>query len=172
MAAGSKRAEEKGTGSPSLGERKDTPLAAQGSMRHDWGQRSLPGLWLGTWRSLRRGAQVLEWASPNESAGASSRQAQRAWGQPMQKQVGTEFAKRHCWHPPGGTTGTIHARNQKKSTVDCHETNPQKESRLSHSLPQHGTEFRERDWNDFTLKWRGCTVCILHLITVKFTPLN
>lgn len=35
--------------------------------------------------------------------------------------------------------------SQKKSTVDCHETNSPKESRLSHSLLQHGTEFRERD---------------------------
>ena len=157
-----------GTGSPLLGESKDTPLAAQGSMRHDWGQRSLPGLWLGTWRSLRRGAQVLEWASPNEAAGASSRQAQRAWGQPTQKQVGTEFAKRHCWHPPGGTTGTVHAQNQKKSTVDCHETNPQKESRLStpyHNMAQSsgkGTEMTS-PWNEEAAPFAYFTLLLLNL---------
>lgn len=92
MAAGSKRAEGKGTGNPSLGECKDTPLVAQGSMRHDWGHRSLPGLWLGTWRSLRRGAQFLEWVFPNEAAGASSRLREPGvslcrsrWGQSLQK---------------------------------------------------------------------------------------
>ena len=36
-------------------------------------------------------------------------------------------------------------KKKKKSAVDCHEINPKKESRLFHSLPQHGTEFRERD---------------------------
>ena len=86
MAAGSKRAEEKGTGCPSLGESKDTPLVVQGSMRHAWGHRSLPGLWLGTWRSLRG------WASSNEAAGTSSRLRELGislcrsrWGQSWQK---------------------------------------------------------------------------------------
>lgn len=59
---------------------------------------------------------------------------------------GDRVGKKTLLTSAGGTTGIIHAQNQKKkSTVDCHEINPQKESRLSHSLPQHGTEFRERD---------------------------
>ena len=150
--------------------------------RHSPGSPRLYEAWLGTEKSpwaLTGDLEVTKKRSTGFRVGLSK---WSSWGQQQagSESLGSAYAeaggdrvcKKTLLTSARGNNRHYTCTEPKKIYCRLSWDQPSKRKQTFHSLPQHGTEFRERDWNDFTLKWRGCTVCILHFITVKFTPLN